>query len=1188
MLLAPTGKRAKAEYIRQRVKLVTGLSQEDALQVKVPTSNKGARTLYKLNDLKYDIAGGYLQVGKKKVGRDKVGKTNALENPKAPARKKGASKTNEQRGNKVAAKSRPSLPAAKDKSKTESAPKAKKQEKKSEQHASGDTSLHNDLCSRCGIGGDVLCCDFCTLVYHMACVTPPLRSLPKGKWGCPVCKKEALAADKQLKLAGKKTFTGDEAWVKDETPCKEVRAGMKITYCFQQGTFVGTVASLDAKNNLKRIWYHVEFEDGDKQKVMLTEGRKRRCDQTAPLVEGQWCTGVVKRPTLPPKMTALKAQTKGRGQKNVPEKSKRKRMASGAAAECRHLAGNAPAKRIKTHTKEKTPAVNPPGHSGRSETAYRLEGSAQSQHKCAEMPFRIYGNEVRKRPQGHCGWAGCGKDKHVTLQVCCTGCVNRKFNPQGFCSAEHWARHHGFSSTQWATAGVVPASIVVSGTSTMVSDADEDAAADVPEGWRTGGHEWVGRRARRVWELKDDASGVVLSEHNHDGNITRWIPADEEAGDQALWHMVHDDGDEEDLDEVEALGAVSQWDQHLSRSYKFQLDPLRKELEQFLEIVRRHIPGHGCASPSESGIAGVLHAKLSEAVRAERNSTRESLRRQQESKTKQSYDTEDLWASAEYREGMSPSKSRVGAKRLRTAGCGAGSPTRQRPSRERRGTSSTIKGSSPLVKDGPPSVSSPHRGISGDGGGGKYGAYHVLVIRARIKQKDSNANCGEGAGETEGGGGETRKKTKKLGKRWGGKKLGKSKGQEKTRWGPVVGGALFWESVGGRGRGRSCFGGRSQGPGMALLLFAVHSDWQGKGYGRLLLHQLMLMRSPTSTTTRVVTSATSVAAERTVQVKTHQRLVLDGAANGHTNGHGYSLPAGTAGTAGKSNKKGAPAAACAALYMQGQKLRDIAVHADVNAVLFFAKHGFNRVEDEGQGKGSSKIGSKKGGGKHKQAGRKRPRPYGYLLEELDKHEETDAELMVWQAGKAGLGVTYHEMRDWPAREEWEYTPSWHLPRAANAMTGGADGGHDRKPPARSSAAAAAAALAKISVTVPKATDGGGDATAKPDAELSDKIVYGERNLASEAAEWVSKKGNKENTKEDAKKLGEGSDDDEDDEDDSKHDFEVGAIVNHTWDRAWVEIAFRGFGPSWNEAQRVEDLDNCAEMVAAYFRKQDSL
>jgi hypothetical protein len=34
-----------------------------------------------------------------------------------------------------------------------------------------------------------------------------------------------------------------------------------------------------------------------------------------------------------------------------------------------------------------------------------------------------------------------------------------------------------------------------------------------------------------------------------DGYISGWLPAD--GDDVALWHMVHDDGDEEDLEEAE-------------------------------------------------------------------------------------------------------------------------------------------------------------------------------------------------------------------------------------------------------------------------------------------------------------------------------------------------------------------------------------------------------------------------------------------------------------------------------------------------------------------------------------------------------------------------------------------------------------------------------------------------------------
>jgi hypothetical protein len=49
---------------------------------------------------------------------------------------------------------------------------------------------HNDLCQRCGLGGELLCCDFCNLVYHMKCIRPKCRTIPDGDWACENCQAE--------------------------------------------------------------------------------------------------------------------------------------------------------------------------------------------------------------------------------------------------------------------------------------------------------------------------------------------------------------------------------------------------------------------------------------------------------------------------------------------------------------------------------------------------------------------------------------------------------------------------------------------------------------------------------------------------------------------------------------------------------------------------------------------------------------------------------------------------------------------------------------------------------------------------------------------------------------------------------------------------------------------------------------
>jgi hypothetical protein len=63
--------------------------------------------------------------------------------------------------------------------------------------------LHDDLCRECGRGGNILCCDFCTLVYHLGCANPPLRSLPEGAWACPECSVDSWDnKGKDVQMAG--------------------------------------------------------------------------------------------------------------------------------------------------------------------------------------------------------------------------------------------------------------------------------------------------------------------------------------------------------------------------------------------------------------------------------------------------------------------------------------------------------------------------------------------------------------------------------------------------------------------------------------------------------------------------------------------------------------------------------------------------------------------------------------------------------------------------------------------------------------------------------------------------------------------------------------------------------------------------------------------------------------------------
>jgi len=55
-----------------------------------------------------------------------------------------------------------------------------------------------DFCSICHLGGDLLCCDTCTAVFHLGCLDPPMKVVPRGKWSCPKCVRSSPFFEFQL------------------------------------------------------------------------------------------------------------------------------------------------------------------------------------------------------------------------------------------------------------------------------------------------------------------------------------------------------------------------------------------------------------------------------------------------------------------------------------------------------------------------------------------------------------------------------------------------------------------------------------------------------------------------------------------------------------------------------------------------------------------------------------------------------------------------------------------------------------------------------------------------------------------------------------------------------------------------------------------------------------------------------
>lgn len=58
---------------------------------------------------------------------------------------------------------------------------------------------HNEECEVCEKGGDLLCCDSCTLVFHLKCIRPKIMTIPKGKWSCAHCVSDGVGTGDAFK-----------------------------------------------------------------------------------------------------------------------------------------------------------------------------------------------------------------------------------------------------------------------------------------------------------------------------------------------------------------------------------------------------------------------------------------------------------------------------------------------------------------------------------------------------------------------------------------------------------------------------------------------------------------------------------------------------------------------------------------------------------------------------------------------------------------------------------------------------------------------------------------------------------------------------------------------------------------------------------------------------------------------------
>uniref|UniRef100_A0A3P8RRU0 PHD finger protein 21A n=1 Tax=Amphiprion percula TaxID=161767 RepID=A0A3P8RRU0_AMPPE len=69
-------------------------------------------------------------------------------------------------------------------------------------NSSSQGDIHEDFCTVCRRSGQLLMCDTCSRVYHLDCLDPPLKTIPKGMWICPKCQDQILKKEEAIPWPG--------------------------------------------------------------------------------------------------------------------------------------------------------------------------------------------------------------------------------------------------------------------------------------------------------------------------------------------------------------------------------------------------------------------------------------------------------------------------------------------------------------------------------------------------------------------------------------------------------------------------------------------------------------------------------------------------------------------------------------------------------------------------------------------------------------------------------------------------------------------------------------------------------------------------------------------------------------------------------------------------------------------------
>ncbi|XP_032893473.1 PHD finger protein 21B isoform X3 [Amblyraja radiata] len=188
--------------------------------------------------------------------------------------------------------------------------------------------IHEDYCTVCKRSGQLLLCDTCSRVYHLECLEPPLKTIPKGVWVCPRCQEKVLKKEDNVSWPGTlaivHSYLAHKA-VKEEEKRKLLKRGTElkseheqleekdrllsnaVTKCLELKTNLiakqkGTRASLERVKTLIRLMQ-------SEQVIQVTMMTTTATSRASPMVSLPWIkpSAAAGNPSAP-----LKQQSQGK------------------------------------------------------------------------------------------------------------------------------------------------------------------------------------------------------------------------------------------------------------------------------------------------------------------------------------------------------------------------------------------------------------------------------------------------------------------------------------------------------------------------------------------------------------------------------------------------------------------------------------------------------------------------------------------------------------------------------------------------------------------------------------------------------------------------------------------------------------------------------------------------------------